>query len=71
MYIAPDPASHSHVLYMTNIQENKLHLIKSRFKQLCLKIFLSTNLHWNTHGISTVERNMCLKTFFKALIDLQ
>ena len=40
MYIVPDPASRrSQALYMTNIQENKLHLIKSRFKQM----FKSTN----------------------------
>ena len=36
MYIMPDPASRSQAFYMTNIQENKLHLIKSRFKQICL-----------------------------------
>ena len=29
--------SHSQALSRTNIQENKLHLIKSRFKQMCLK----------------------------------
>ena len=28
------------MLYMTNTQENKLHLIKSRFKQMCLKTLL-------------------------------
>ena len=33
-----DPASRSQQLYMTNIQENKLHLIKGRFKPMCLKI---------------------------------
>ena len=33
MYTAPDPVSSSQALYMTNMQENKLHLIKSRFKQ--------------------------------------
>ena len=36
-YITPNPVSHSQVLYMTNIQVNKLHLFKSRFKQICLK----------------------------------
>ena len=37
IYIAPDPASWSQALYIQNIWENKLHLIKSRFKQMCFK----------------------------------
>ena len=36
MYIAPDPVNCSQVLYMTNIQENKLHLIKNKFTQMWL-----------------------------------
>ena len=29
---------------MTNIQENRLDLIKSRFKQMCLKTFLKASI---------------------------
>ena len=37
IYITSDPTSRSWALYMTNMQENKLHAMKSRFKQMCLK----------------------------------
>ena len=33
----PNSVSRSQVLCMTNIGENKLHPIKSRFKQMCFK----------------------------------
>ena len=45
MYIAHDPVSCSHVLYTTNIQENKLHLIKSRFRQMCFKTFFKAPIY--------------------------
>ena len=35
--MAPDPAPRSQALYMTNMQDNKLHLIKSRFQQMWFK----------------------------------
>ena len=40
IYIARGPASCSQVLYMTIIPENKSHIIKRGFKQMCLKTFL-------------------------------
>ena len=54
IYIAPDPASSYQALYMTNIQENKLHLIQSRFKQMCLEVFLKAQ-RANCHLLS--EKN--------------
>ena len=43
MYIALDPTSHSQVLYMTNIRDNKLHLIYADFSKCALRLFFNTN----------------------------
>ena len=41
----PDPVTHFQALYMINTQETKIHLIKSRFEQMCPKTFLKAPIN--------------------------